>query len=525
MSTSAPASPTPPRPRRSPDAIERLYAYWLVSTAALLLILIGNVIVTRGALRRQAERLDALTARLAALEHRPAASPEVLAPVPPDSLETPPPAPSPVSDRRPEATRAVAEAPVSRPGGALEPPAAVVPSEEALRAELDALLGEEPGLVDELADAGAAERLIELASQHLGQTDWTPVTWVRLGILARLVGRDAAADLFARQAPDGGVWRTHYAEITATLLLDRGRPADALPFIDELARRHAPATVTGLLRARAALAADDLAAADRVLAAMPPAVGLGPTDRLRLARLNLRLERWGRLGETIATVTDVPEEWSREHAFLTAAAWARTGRCVEALAVLDWLAAGPAPATTPVATAPQPSRYEIEVWRGVTLMLAGQSDAARQALRDAAELDPARADALYYLGVLEARLGRVELAIMHLKNALAASARLAPAWEALAGVELDAGRVDDALDHVRQAVRINPRRGSAQFLLALACAKVAQAPPAEEALRRAFQLDPQYLDVARQTEVLTRLFPLDVLERLAADAAETPEEL
>lgn len=525
MSAPAPPPPTPARPRRSPDAIERLYAYWLVSTAALLLILIGNVIVTRGALRRQAERLDALAARLEALEKEAFARSETPLSVSPDSLETPPPAPLPASDRRPEATRPPAETPVSRPGEPREPPPAPLPSDETLRAELDALLGEEPGLVDELADAGAAEQLVELASQRLGLTDWTPVTWARLAILARLLGRDAAADLFARQAPDGGVWRTHYAEITATLLLDYGRPADALPFIDELARRHAPPAVTGLLRARAALAADDPAGADRVLAAMPPAVGLGHTDRLRLARLTLRLERWGRLGEILATVTDVPEDWSREYAFLTAAAWARAGRCVESLALLDWLAAGPTPTTAPAVAAPQPSRYEIEVWRGVTLMLAGQSDAARQALRNAAELDPARPDALYYLGLLEARLGRTELAIMHLKNALAASARLAPAWEALAGVELDAGRIDDALDHVRQAVRINPRRGSAQFLLALACAKVAQAAPAEEALRRAFQLDAQYLDVAKQTEVLTRLFPLDALERLAADAAETPEEL
>lgn len=525
MSAPAPAPPTPARPRRSPDAIERLYAYWLVSTAALLLILIGNVIVTRGALRRQAERLDALAARVVALEQEASARSEALRSVSPDSLETPPPAPSPVSDRHPEAAHPVAESRVSHPGEPREPSPAPVPSDETLRAELDALLGEEPGLVDELTDAGAAERLVELASQHLGQADWTPVTWARLAILARLVGRDTAADLFARQAPDGGVWRTQYAEMTATLLLDRGRPADALPFIDELTRRHAPPAVTGLLRARAALAADDPAGADRVLAALPPTVGLGPTDRLRLARLNLRLERWGPLGEIVATLVDAPEEWSREHAFLTAAAWARQGRCVEALAVLDWLAGAPPSTTTLVAAAPQPSRYEIEVWRGVTLMLAGQSDAARQALRGAAELDPARADALYYLGVLEARIGRAELAIMHLKNALAASARLAPAWEALAGVELDAGRIDDALDHVRQAVRVNPRRGSAQFLLALACAKVSQAAPAAEALRRAFQLDPQYLDAAKQTEVLTRLFPPDALERLAADAAETPEEL
>ncbi|MEW6197859.1 MAG: tetratricopeptide repeat protein [Planctomycetota bacterium] len=524
MSAPAPPPPTPARPRRSPDAIERLYAYWLVSTAALLLILIGNVIVTRGALRRQAERLDTLTERLEALEHQPAILPNESPPVPPDSPPTPP-ASSATPDGRPEPTHPVAEAPAGHPGEPLEPSPALVPSEEALRAELDALLGEEPGPVDELADAGAAERLVELASQHMSRTNWTSVTWVRLALLARLLGRDAVADLFARQAPDGGVWRIHFAEASATLLLDRGRPADALPFIDELTRRHAPSAVTGLLRARAALAADDPAGADRALGPVTPAAGLGPADRLRLARLTLRLERWGRLAEIIATVGDTPDEWSREHAFLTAAAWARAGRCVESLALLDWLAAGPTPTTAPAVAAPQPSRYEIEVWRGVTLMLAGQSDAARQALRNAAELDPACPDALYYLGLLEARLGRTELAIMHLKNALAASARLAPAWEALAGVELDAGRIDDALDHVTQALRINPRRGSAQFLLALACAKVEQAAPAEEALRRAFQLDPQYLDVAKQTEVLTRLFPPDALERLAVDAAETPEEL
>lgn len=524
MSAPQSAPPRTPPLRRPPDALERLYVYWLVSTVVLLLLLVVTVLIVRGVLHVHGERLDALTTRVDELEQAVQAR-GVAPPIAPGKAVEP--TPSPAMTEAPVATTPPpAEPLVLLPDGpATAPPLAGAP-EDGIRVELDALLGEEPGLVDDLADTETAERLVEDGLRQIGRAHWTPVTWARLAVLARLLGRDAAADTLSRQATDGGAWRAHYAEVSARALLDRGRPADALLFVDELEQRHAPVHATRLLRARALMAGDDPAGADRALASLADVVALSPVDRLRLARLWLRLERWDRLTVVLATIADVPEEWAREHAFLTAAAWAREGRCVEALAVLDWLAATAAPPPAPVSgAAPPPGRYEIEVWRGVTLMFAGRTEAGRQALRDAAELDPARADALYYLGVLEARVGRTELAIMHLKNALAGSARLAPAWEVLAGLELDAGRVDEALAHLDQALQINPRRASAHFLRALVYAKVSRPEPAHEALRRALQLDPAYLEAARQADVLVRLFPEEELEQLAAAAAAAPEEL
>jgi tetratricopeptide (TPR) repeat protein len=176
---------------------------------------------------------------------------------------------------------------------------------------------------------------------------------------------------------------------------------------------------------------------------------------------------------------------------------------------------------------PRPGRYQIEVWRGTTLMLAQQSEAARQALQQAATLDPGRPEAQYYLGLLEARAGRPDVAKMYLKNALASAPRMVPAWEALASLEINEGEIDLALQHLSQAVSINFRRAPAHFLVALAHAKVSQKGPAAEALRITFQLDPDYLANAKQTEVLLNLFTPSELEALApaglpAESPETP---
>jgi tetratricopeptide (TPR) repeat protein len=115
--------------------------------------------------------------------------------------------------------------------------------------------------------------------------------------------------------------------------------------------------------------------------------------------------------------------------------------------------------------------------------------------------------------------GRPTVAAEYFKNALASSARMAPAWEALAAVELNAGHVDAALQDVGKALEINARRASAHFLAALAHAKVGQREPAAGELRAAFELDPGYVEEARQSDVITRLFTPSDLEALGSAPA------
>ena len=157
-------------------------------------------------------------------------------------------------------------------------------------------------------------------------------------------------------------------------------------------------------------------------------------------------------------------------------------------------------------------------------MYANQLEAARKALDEAARLDPGRPEAYYRRGILEAWDGKSEVAAGYLKNALASSARMAPAWEALASLELDADKVDAALEHLGQAIEIDPYRASAYYLSAIAHAKLSQAEQAADDLRKAFQLDPGYLEEAKQIEVFQRLFAPGVLERLAKPEEERPAE-
>ena len=217
----------------------------------------------------------------------------------------------------------------------------------------------------------------------------------------------------------------------------------------------------------------------------------------------------------------VPEPLTAERNFMEAISLARRDRTVEALAVLDYLAAEappPADARRPWPV-PHPDAYELTVWRGVTLMYAGQMDSAREALDAAAQRDPGRPEAYYFRGMLEANAGRPDVARNYLKNALAGAARLAPAWEALATLDLDADKVEIALQSLARAVEINPRRATAHFLRAIAHAKLSQAEPAAAALRVAFQLDPTLLSEAQQADVLKRLFTPAQLDALAAEAA------
>jgi tetratricopeptide (TPR) repeat protein len=530
------ARPTPPRP--TSDAVERLYVYWLVSTALLLVVVLIVGILLRGALHQQATAIIDLSERVAALETNAPSAPAAPArrpiePREPAAGQPAPPAGAPASAPAPRLPSGATQPAASRPPATMSQPAVL--SEDAVHAALDEITGAEPITPADVARPDEGLAILDNALQNAARSHWSGATWARLAVLARLLGRDATAQALAERARAGADPLIAYDEVTIRELLARGPAQEALPIATRLVEHTAGAPTASVLLAATLLATDNPASADEVLDNVHMPVVLDTYDKLLLARALFTLEHWQRLDALLSTLREVPASLNREYSFLTAVSLARSGRTVEALAILDGLIPtarrSRETTTTPATTStvpswpmPGPDRYELEVWRGVTLMYAQQPEAARQVLQQAAESDPGRPDAQYYLGLLEARAGRPQIALVHFKNALASSARMAPAWEALALLEIDSGQINLALEHLGKAIAINPRRAAAHFLTAIAQAKLSHAQQAAESLRRAFQLDDRVLSEAKHTDVLLRLFTPEDMDRLAAGPTTGPAE-
>jgi tetratricopeptide (TPR) repeat protein len=308
------------------------------------------------------------------------------------------------------------------------------------------------------------------------------------------------------------------ADSAARAALAAGRAEDALTAAERLAELTDDSATSGVLLAAASLAMERPAAADEILVSLPEIDSLSTADRILLGRLCVALERYESLGSILATLEAPTADLESARDFLSAIDLVQRNRTTEALAVLDFLAetAGREPARSVLA----PTVYEIGLWRGVALHTAGQPDAARQALRAAAERDPAQPETHYRLGLIELAAGHMESARGWFEHALATSARFAPAWETLAAIDLNAGDVPAALQKLARAVELNARRASAHFLTAIAQAKLGQRDAAEQALRAALRLRPELLSEARQSDVLVRLIPPAEMETFVFENGE-----
>lgn len=516
-----------PHGRPARGAVERLFVYWMISTALLALIAIVLAIYTGRSLARAQE----LTARVAELERS-------VASLRPVSLRGPAPAedsratpePSPAARRQTPARNDERELNdedlvAGRPTILDSAEASSEPAEPAwpeadVRARVEALLVEHPATILAVSGRDAARDLVQQVQERAGRASWSGGTWAMLAVVGRLVERDAAASAFARRAEEDGDPLILYEEVSVRSLLARGRAAEALPFARRLVEHSGADPAALVLLADALWGVDQPVATVEVLRELGEFENLHVCDKLRLARLHLAFEQWRELSAVVNGIEGVPEELVGEYNFLYAVTLTFAERTVEALAVLDYLAAEPVPEQPPAGAPwplPYPDRYEVLVWRGATLMYANQMEAAREALEQAAAVDPGRPEAYYRRGVLEAWAGNADAARDYVKNALASSARMVAAWEALASLELEANEVEPALEHLAKSIELNPFRASAHFLMGIAHAKLSDAAAAEAALRAAFRLDAGFLDEAREVEVLTRLFSPGELERMAAD--------
>ena len=497
---------------------ERRYIYWLFSTALLALALIVLVVYVRGVLARHAQTVDALNARVASLE----ATIQVLQerPTPAEPLATwLPPAPptAPVEPPRDNRGSEQLQETLTEPNVSLNP----VP-DAAIRARIEQVAGPAPTSPADIQDGQAAAALVDDALTQLSRSDWGAATWARLATIARLLGRSTDAETLAARAIDGGAALITYTEVSVRALLAQGHPRDALVHANRLAAQTDNAPVARLLRAAALLANGQPGDTDRALAGIADIRAFPASDALLAARLWWTLERWPQLNAALAVVHDLPADLRPEYDFLYACSLARSADYVKALAMLDYLAAHPA-VTLPDGTAATglsagPTRYEVDTWRGVTLMLASRVAPGREMLLQAAEQAPARPEAYYYLGLLEAGAGNPDRARSYLENALACSDRMAPAWEALAHLEFNAGNAPAALEHLDQALKIDDRRASTYFLRALTQAGLADRDEAANALAQAFQLDHRYLVEAKQADLIRELFTDTELDQLAEAA-------
>lgn len=505
-----------PQPSRRRDTVERLTVYWLATAAVALVVVVAVIVYATGALRAAEKRVQALQLRVAELEQPPGQRPAPTIRPEPQRPAPPVPVRVPVTP----ATNPAAPPRTAVPPSAPAPTAP--PAEAELCARLDVLATNAPATPADVLDQAGATELLDQVQQQASVVRYSGPTWARLAILAQLLDRTRDAEAFAQRAAAAGDTLLTYSATLVRSLLARGHNEQALPAAEDLASRAPQSETARVLLAAALLAADRLMDADSLLARPVALTSLLPYDRLLLARTLMKLDRWDDFDRAVAGLQPVSASLALERNFLEAVGHARGDDGAQALALLDYLAAHlpePLPAAEPDApavwSAPLPERYEVAAWRGVALLFARQTEAAREALLAAAQLDVSRPEAFYYLGLLEARAGQPASAKSHLENAVARSARCVPAWEALAALALDARDVNAALEHINRAIELNPRRASAHFLAAIALAKVSDRDSAAQALRAAFDLDPSYVLKARETDVLLRLFTPAELEELA----------
>lgn len=501
-----PTSPTQPSARRpATGTIARLYVLWVVSSVLLALLVIIVTLFASGQLRRHAERIsehsqaiDRLHDELSRIQRdlseidalvRSRAAPVQISPPPSPVL----PEPGPPAEEQPTI------------------PSVPTPDDRDINARLRNVLRVNEDGSYGLANRAEAEATLREGLRGAGRTSWSGSTWARLAVLARLLDRDAPAEMFALRAVAANEFPHAYYELSARRLLGEGRVTEAIVFARRLAVGRPGDPRAMLLLAEAYHLGENHAAAAAAIEGLENTAALPLPAKLRLGRLLVALEHWDRLEALLSSLGSAPPAALPQLNFLRAVMAVRHGRPPEALAILDNL------------LVEQPDDYELRTWRGVALLEASQFQAAREALAHAEE-HPDRPEAWYWRGMLEIRAGNLDEAVPFLQHALAASQRFAPAWEALGTIALNRNDLAAALQNLQNAVNANPGRASTHFLIAVSHAKASRPDDTAEALRTAFRLAPALLETARQTEVINRLFSDDEFAALAGTGEPSQDE-
>ncbi|KAA9160256.1 tetratricopeptide repeat protein [Amycolatopsis acidicola] len=249
--------------------------------------------------------------------------------------------------------------------------------------------------------------------------------------------------------------------LQAQLLVNQGKAEDARPLVDQLTTDATDDPRAFLLQGMVALDTGD---PDTAVAALEHADELKPGHPVVLAQLGVALAQSGRLEAGVrfldrsleANPNDVPNLLARSRALL------ELGRTAEA-----------------------------------------EADA-----RVAARFDPESGTAHWLVGELAGRTGRTEEALRHLDRAVGLDPTLGRAWRVRGDHLTRLGRRTEARESFEAALRLDDRNVPALTGLAnvLLNAEEDEAlPRAEQAIRRALELDPDRADAnAMHGEILRR---------------------
>ncbi len=102
--------------------------------------------------------------------------------------------------------------------------------------------------------------------------------------------------------------------------------------------------------------------------------------------------------------------------------------------------------------------------------------------------------ALSHLGAVNLEMSRLGEAEKYLKRSLESDGEDEFSLSLMGVVKYDQDKYDEAIDYLSRAAKINPKRSATQVFIGLALAKKGQRGPAEAALRKALELQPNNPD-------------------------------
>ncbi|TWT42177.1 hypothetical protein RAS1_33070 [Phycisphaerae bacterium RAS1] len=496
--------------RRQRDGLERLYLYWLASTALLIVLVAAPALLLRGALSTQAKRIDEIGRRL---EQRI------------EGIDARVERQTDESGRAPETSRpmeAVRPAPASSPAEEEFEVAGEVISNDAMIALLKRAIGPGPS-PDAVLDEDAANEAISLAEQAGPNAPWARGLWLRLAMLAKLCGLNStAAEWLPRAGHAVPVGFPDYWLLSARIGLVQGDAEEVYRHTRRVFGFGGPASnCAAVLEAAAAAGEFNYEVARAALRRASPIERCPPEYRLIAARVYLVLEEPQLFRSVLPGAVETPQAWRDEWQFLMAVSLIQDGRLVEGQAALKALSgrwAERLPESRPrrfrvVSAAVQPDASDVSFWRNLARQRGAAQVAATAFAQDMMMFDPSRPAGWCQAATMALRGGDVTRAEHLARCALAAEPKFIPAMLLMYEIRKatdDAG----ALQFLYRASQLDPKRQQPTLMLVEHLITRGLRDEAMAAIRSAIAAHERLPEWLRANSVVQGMFPESELKRI-----------
>lgn len=141
----------------------------------------------------------------------------------------------------------------------------------------------------------------------------------------------------------------------------------------------------------------------------------------------------------------------------------------------------------------------------MTLVDAGQTEAAEILLREAVELEPHDAEARYQLALLLDHSGRLDEAMEHYRLATRLNPRHAEAQNRLGGILADLGDEEHAIEQFQKAIALDPTLAEAHRNWGILLARAGKLDEAELQFSRAVEVRPGFAEAYQSWGLLLEL--------------------